>query len=645
MSARPLRQYLGTAVLLLTLFISAHAAAEDAVVHIDTSRHGAPISQYVYGQFIEHFGYCIDSGLWAEILRDRKFFDAVGEGESPWKSSGAQLAMDENEPFTGKWTPALTLSGSEPGVLSQGALRLKAGVDFAGYLWVRPSEGVSRIEVSLHSDSFSPASAWNAESGELKPNEYQKLDFSWPVGAESSFDAEFRITAEGTGTVYIGCASLMPSDNVGGIRADTLRCLQELDSPIYRWPGGNFVSGYDWKDGIGDRDRRPPRKNPAWPGIEMNDFGFDEFMSFCDLLKTEPYVAVNTGNGKTAEALEELEYALGSPNSKFGKLRAENGHHKPYKIRFWGIGNEMYGDWQIGHIPVEEYVKKNNEFADAFHEAYPDLFLIGVGNVGPWNDAFIPGAFQHIESLSEHFYDGRAKDPLERAGQLARSVKRIADAHDKYRDRWPELYANRSLPVSLDEWNYAGGPLFYGQAGIRFELIDGLGVASGLHEIFRRSDLFFMANYAQTINVLGAVKTTPTGAELDSTGVVLALYRKAYGTLPVAAWVDDEDPLAPGTGIDAAAAFTEDERFLTVGLVNPFGETKTVRLDLPMEPAGKVKMWRAADTEGDPAAYNEPDVTPRITISKTAVSLKHSEIALPKYTVTILKIPAYRGRQ
>ena len=89
----------------------------------------------------------------------------------------------------------------------------------------------------------------------------------------------------------------MPADNVHGMRADTLALLKELDSPVYRWPGGNFVSGYNWKDGIGDRDRRPPRKNPAWTGIEHNDFGLDEFMVFCRLLKTEPYIAVNSGLG------------------------------------------------------------------------------------------------------------------------------------------------------------------------------------------------------------------------------------------------------------------------------------------------------------------------------------------------------------
>ena len=110
----------------------------------------------------------------------------------------------------------------------------------------------------------------------------------------------------------------MPADNVQGWRADTLARLEELDSPVYRWPGGNFVSGYDWKDGIGDPDRRPPRKNPAWKGIESNDVGIDEFMVLCRELGTEPFIAVNTGLGGAEAAAEELEYMNGAADEPDG---------------------------------------------------------------------------------------------------------------------------------------------------------------------------------------------------------------------------------------------------------------------------------------------------------------------------------------
>lgn len=338
-----------------------------------------------------------------------------------------------------------------------------------------------------------------------------------------------------------------------------------------------------------------------------------------------------------------LSFALGSPNTPFGKLRRENGHSKPYDIRFWGIGNEMYGDWQIGHMPVEEYVKKNNLFADAFHAAYPHLFLIGVGNVGGWDDVFIPGAIGHIEAISEHFYTHKKKEIIPRVQQVAYEIKRISDAHDQYRARWQDLYAQSPLPVAMDEWNYAGGKLFFGLAGIRFNLLDGLGVAEGLHQFFRRSDLYVMANYAQTINVLGAIKATPAGVQLESTGLVLALYRKVFGTIPVFARVGDERFDIPGSGIDVSAALTEEGKFLTVAMVNPFAESKEVFLDLGETPIyEKGRVWRMTDRENDPQAYNDPESEQRIAISEEPVSLGKRTVTLPPYSVSIFQIKIRR---
>jgi alpha-N-arabinofuranosidase len=123
----------------------------------------------------------------------------------------------------------------------------------------------------------------------------------------------------------IGTASLMPDDNVEGLRADTLALLKELRAPIYRWPGGNFVSGYDWRDGIGDRDRRPPRTNPAWTGVEHNDFGMHEFIRFCQLVGTEPWITVNTGFGDAYSAAAQLEYCNARPTPSGARAARRTG--------------------------------------------------------------------------------------------------------------------------------------------------------------------------------------------------------------------------------------------------------------------------------------------------------------------------------
>ena len=150
----------------------------------------------------------------------------------------------------------------------------------------------------------------------------------------------------------------MPGDNVNGMRADTLALLKDLNGTIYRWPGGNFASGYDWRDGVGDRDRRPPRKNPAWTGVEHNDFGTDEFIAFCREIGAEPSIAANTGFGDAYSAAQWVEYCNGSSDTTAGAWRAQNATPVPYDVKYWCVGNEMFGTWQLGFMQISQYVLK-----------------------------------------------------------------------------------------------------------------------------------------------------------------------------------------------------------------------------------------------------------------------------------------------
>ena len=165
-------------------------------------------------------------------------------------------------------------------------------------------------------------------------------------------------------------------EDIEGMRADTMKMLKELNAPLYRWPGGNFVSGYDWRDGIGDRDRRPPRKNPAWTGVEHNDFGMNEFIHFCRLLNAEPLITVNTGFGDAYSAAAQLEYSNGSTDTLMGAARARNGMPEPFNVRYWAIGNEMFGRWQLGYMSLNHYVRKHNWVVDKMREVDPDIVPI-----------------------------------------------------------------------------------------------------------------------------------------------------------------------------------------------------------------------------------------------------------------------------
>jgi alpha-N-arabinofuranosidase len=599
-------------------------------VMIDTARTGAPMSKYIYGQFIEHLGRCIYQGIWAEMLEDRKFFWNVGEGESPWKAIGdpALVKMDTVRPFTGTHTPRVTLSGKGPGGIAQDGLALVAGAEYVGRVALSGDPGAAPISVSLIWGEGPEARQSLAVNGIGRA--YQIYPFRFTAGAASE-NARLEIASSaGRGAFKIGAVSLMPAANVDGFRPEVLARLKELDAPVYRWPGGNFVSGYDWRDGIGDRDRRPPRKNPAWTGVEHNDVGLHEYMDLMRLIGAEPYVTVNSGLGDVAMALEELQYANGGPDTPMGKLRAANGHPEPWGIKLWSIGNEMYGDWQLGHMPLADYVKKHIQFEVAMKALDPSIEVVAVGAVGRWSETMLAEASNHMDLMSEHFYVGHRPGLLSHVSQMPAEIRRIAEAHRKYRATIPSLKA-KAVPVALDEWNYWYGPHVYGELGTQYYLEDALGVAAGLNEFARQSDVYAMANYAQTVNVIGAVKTSKTAAVLDTTGVILALYRREFGTIPVAVGGAPEP-------LDVMACWKDEAKsVLTLSIVNPTKQPVTLRLD-----AGKLKLPKEARlflVDGDdPRACNVPGEAPQVVVKESEAAPFGKKVTVPPISVSLYHI-------
>ncbi len=140
-----------------------------------------------------------------------------------------------------------------------------------------------------------------------------------------------------------------PLSDEHGFRQDVLEAVRRLRPPLLRWPGGNFVSNYHWLDGVGPKERRPVRAELAWNTTETNQVGTNEFMQYCRLLNTEPYLCVNLGTGTIEEAANWVEYCNRPVGTSYADLRAEHGYTEPHKVTYWGLGNELYGDWQIGH--------------------------------------------------------------------------------------------------------------------------------------------------------------------------------------------------------------------------------------------------------------------------------------------------------
>ena len=572
-------------------------------VKIDLTQTKEPMSQYIYGQFIEHLGKCIYGGIWAEMLEDRKFWYAPGDRESPWKVNGnkALFSIDKASPYVGEQTPVLSADQNGAASLQQSGLGLKPDMDYTGRIILKVTPGIKAVDVILRWGDKAQTVTITGLTGSYRA---YPLDFH---SGEMNLNASIEIAPSGNGKVWIGTASLMPSDNIEGFRSDVIALLRELNAPVYRWPGGNFVSGYNWKDGIGDRDKRPPRKNPAWQGVEHNDVGINEFMTFCKLLNTEPYIAVNAGMGNAQQAMQEVEYCNGSAETPMGKLRASNGNAEPWKVKWWSIGNEMYGDWQLGHMSTEQFVKKHNDFALSMRSVDTDIKLIAVGDLGDWDRMVLANCSESMDLISEHFYrqDWHGGGLMTHVKQIPDAIREKAEAHRQYRKEIPAL-EGKDIRICMDEWNYWYGPHIYGELGTRYFMRDAMGIAAGLNEYSRQSDIIFMANYAQTVNVIGCIKTNTISSVFAATGQVLKLYRQVFGTIPVTI-TGETRPL------DIAAALNVTGDKLTISVVNPTMD----EVSLPVEVmdgtlTGGGELWQV--TAPDDMAYNEPGQPEKVKI-------------------------------
>ena len=323
-----------------------------------------------------------------------------------------------------------------------------------------------------------------------------------------------------------------PLADENGFRTDVVEAVRRLAPPVLRWPGGNFVSGYHWTDGIGLQDSRPRRMDLAWHAEESNRFGTDEFMRFCALVGAEPFLCVNMGTGTMDEAAAWLEYCNGTGSTEWASRRRSNGHEEPYKVRYVGLGNEMYGPWQIGQLSAEDYVKRARQFAKVLSWTDPDAELVSCGETGwsDWDEVVIPGLAEFVRWHSIHIYTGSddywtnvlAPHQTERAARITAAL--IEKARYNQRIQHP-------IHIAYDEWNV----WFREREGIegleeRYTLADGIAVATYLHAFVRSAHVVRMANLAQLVNVIAPIVTSPTGMFLQAIYHPLRLFADHLGS-------------------------------------------------------------------------------------------------------------------
>jgi alpha-N-arabinofuranosidase len=669
------------------------ARAGELVVRIDAGKASAPVTPYQYGMFIEPIGGLIARSLWAEMLDDRKFFfPVVAEGKDPplpngvegrpgmanrkWRPIGsdAAVSMDAHDPFAGAQSVAVALEGGGVHGFGQGGIALVKGKTYVGHVVIQGSPRAT-VQVTL---VWGPgADQRQAVSLPALGSEWRSLPFSFTAGADA-MDARFEITGSGAGAFKVGAVSLMPDDNVDGWRADTTSILKTLHSGFWRLPGGNFLSDWDWHGAIGPRDKRAPMFDYAWSAMQPNDVGMDEFMTLTRIIGVEPYVTVNAGLGDANSAAEEVEYLNGPASSEWGAKRAANGHLEPYHIRYWNIGNEPYGWWQIGRTSLDYFMIKHRAFAAAMKAKDPSIVLIGSGAMPDqmhprdakenaslesiqhkfgteedWTGGLFAKAFGTFDGVSEHWYDRAEKRPdappadelIEWVRSPSNQVRMKADEWAIYQQRFPAMQ-EKPIFLSIDEYAYTGN---WGQPP---DLKTVLAYGEVLNEMLRHTDFLKMSAFTTGISTLDI---TPTTSTLNATGEVFRLYGEHFGagTIPVevggnAPQPDPKYPVgfdhpkvkagSPTYPLDVVAGLSADRKVLKIAVVNPTFQSQPVTVSLAgVRLKGAGKVWRI--TGAGLEAANKVGAPPGVTIQDAPAPALKGSLAVPPLTASIYEFP------
>ncbi len=676
---------------LFSILLSAQTKTISAT--IDVSKTSAPISRNIYGQFLEHIGGIVNNGIWAEMLDDRKFFYPItshppAEPAAPsgfrrpalrhWTPIGPDefVTMDSDHPYVGEHTPAVKLSRSEAHGIQQAGLTVRKGKSYTGRIILAGTPGTS-VNVTL---------AWGDAASERQTVAINKLrtdyiKFPLSFRAEGDSDsAHLEIVGTGAGEFRVGAVSLMPAENVKGFRREVIDELKQLHSGVYRWPGGNFVSGHEWRDAIGDPDKRPPIMDPVWHAVQPNDVGTDEFMTLCRLLQVEAYITVNAGFGDSWSAAQLVEYVNGAASTPMGSLRSANGHPQPYKVRFWGIGNEPWGEWQLGFMPVAQFELKYDLFAKAMRRVDPAIKLIAPGSMpdamtgskqakrlsgqvvpdylspGDWSGNLLAHCLDNIDMLSEHFYSTSDKRTDLQTGEKvstgtqtliewerapATQVRVKFEHYQEYLKRIPGL-KEKPVPISLDEWAYIGAP------PNSYKVVPAY--AWAFHEMFRHSDLYQLGAFTFATAMISEDRTN---AVLSPTGLLFKLYRDHFGVIPVQVSGDSPQPkpLYPAGGdqpsvnpgsdtypLDVSAALSEDRKSLTFAVLNPSDSAQPLKLSIrAARLAGPGHLWRMAPESVD--ATVTVGQKPGVEVQEKEITSVPDTMTVAPFSVNIYSFP------
>ncbi|MBS4223261.1 alpha-N-arabinofuranosidase [Lederbergia citrea] len=383
-----------------------------------------------------------------------------------------------------------------------------------------------------------------------------------------------------------------PEADENGFRKDVIELVKELNVPLVRYPGGNFVSGYNWEDGVGPKADRPRRLELAWRTIETNELGTNEFVDWAKLVNAEVNMAVNLGTRGIDDARNLLEYCNHPSGTYYSDLRISHGYKEPHKIKTWCLGNEMDGPWQIGHKTAHEYGRLANETAKVMKLVDPSIELVACGSsnrsmptFADWEATVLDHTYENVEFISLHqYYGNRANDVANylalslEMDDFIKSVISIADyikakKHSKKTinlsfDEWNVWYHSNDADRKIDPWTIAPPQL---EDIYNFE--DALLVGSMLITLLKHADRVKIACMAQLVNVIAPIMTETGGPAWKQTIFYPYMHASVYGrgvvlNPIVSSPKYDSKDFTDVPVLDTTAVYNEEKEELTIFAVN-----------------------------------------------------------------------------
>ena len=441
-----------------------------ASISIDSRKVENRISPLLYGQFLEFMFEGIKGGLHAELIRNRSFEEAANANglSRNWDrypddrndDYALSFAWDDQFSYPQRNNEHSLSVRVGDGVITrhgvyQSRIPVRAGIEYRGYIWLRTADYDGRVTVALESEVNVGQIYAASDLSQITKGDWRRYDFRLKPKTSDPL-SRFAILFQGKGTVRIDQVSLMPGDSApGDVRGDVFEKIKLVKPAFIRWPGGNVAQDYHWSWGVGPRDERVTWTNLSWKNEpEPSDFGTDEFVAFARSVGAEPSITVNVeGRGATVEeAAAWVEYCNGPATSKYGAMRAANGHPAPFAVKFWEIGNEIWGDWVRGHSDADTYAHNYSRYAKAMRAIDPSIKLIAVGdNDMKWNRTVLRAVGDQIDYLAVHHYYGRH----EAGNDLSKLLARPLFFENFYKDvakLLRELGLDGRVKLAINEW-------------------------------------------------------------------------------------------------------------------------------------------------------------------------------------------------